>query len=110
MRRDCKHYWMIESPDGHTVSRGECRYCGEVRFFLNVILSSVGRYRKGQRIPEARGIAYRYCLLNFRGDWGDLTRLAQETDIPVETVRRWVTESLGKVKNPRRRGHGVKNN
>jgi hypothetical protein len=32
----CKHFWVIESPNGPT-SNGECRNCGEVREFKNSI-------------------------------------------------------------------------
>jgi len=30
----CKHYWIIESPNGPT-SRGVCKYCGAEKEFDN---------------------------------------------------------------------------
>jgi len=30
----CRHYWIIESPNGPT-SRGVCKYCGTVKEFSN---------------------------------------------------------------------------
>lgn len=30
----CVHHWVIETPAG-AVSRGECKRCGEMRFFPN---------------------------------------------------------------------------
>jgi len=35
----CKHYWIIESPDGPT-SRGVCKYCGVEEEFKNYALYS----------------------------------------------------------------------
>jgi hypothetical protein len=34
-RRDCRHHWVIETPDGPT-SEGRCKRCGEQKSFLNV--------------------------------------------------------------------------
>jgi hypothetical protein len=31
---ECRHHWLIESPNGAT-SRGTCRLCGEHREFRN---------------------------------------------------------------------------
>ena len=31
---ECNHYWVIEVANGPT-SRGECKYCGEIREFFN---------------------------------------------------------------------------
>lgn len=33
-QEQCHHYWIIEVANGPT-SRGECKYCGEKREFLN---------------------------------------------------------------------------
>jgi hypothetical protein len=33
-QRQCVHYWIIDSPDGHT-SFGKCKYCGMVKEFSN---------------------------------------------------------------------------
>lgn len=30
----CKHYWLIDSPNGPK-SLGKCKYCSEERFFSN---------------------------------------------------------------------------
>ena len=35
-RIQCRHYWVIEAPEG-PVSRGVCRICGEVQEFKNFI-------------------------------------------------------------------------
>jgi len=32
----CSHYWIVEMANG-AKSRGVCQYCGEGRYFLNVI-------------------------------------------------------------------------
>lgn len=32
----CQHFWVIEIANGPK-SRGECKYCGEVKDFLNSI-------------------------------------------------------------------------
>lgn len=31
---DCRHWWVIESPDGRKVLPGECKWCGERREFF----------------------------------------------------------------------------
>jgi len=31
---ECRHYWLIESPNGPS-SRGVCKFCGMEREFLN---------------------------------------------------------------------------
>ena len=33
---ECHHYWIIEIANGPK-SRGECKYCGQTRYFLNSI-------------------------------------------------------------------------
>jgi hypothetical protein len=33
-KEQCHHYWVIEVANGPT-SRGQCKYCGETREFLN---------------------------------------------------------------------------
>ena len=37
----CRHYWMIESPKGG-ITKGACKYCGEVKEF-----SGYGLWTKG---------------------------------------------------------------
>ena len=32
----CHHYWVIEVANGPR-SRGVCKYCGEARYFLNML-------------------------------------------------------------------------
>jgi hypothetical protein len=32
---DCRHHWVIDTPDGPT-SEGRCKRCGERKSFLNV--------------------------------------------------------------------------
>ena len=33
-KKDCNHYWVIEVANGPT-SSGVCKYCGEIKVFLN---------------------------------------------------------------------------
>jgi len=58
----CRHYWIIESPNGPT-SRGVCKYCGTVKEFSNYLpypaweenrsmvgeLSSSRRFKSGNK-------------------------------------------------------------
>lgn len=32
---DCKHYWILESPNG-PMAEGKCKLCGEVKEFPSV--------------------------------------------------------------------------
>jgi len=34
----CQHYWIIETPNDHPTSMGQCKWCGETREFKNYIL------------------------------------------------------------------------
>ena len=49
---DCRHYWIIEQPNGPT-SNGKCKICGSVREFKNSIQGS-GWDRDGRRRRAAR--------------------------------------------------------
>jgi len=31
---NCRHYWIIEGPQGG-ISKGECKFCGIVKEFVN---------------------------------------------------------------------------
>ncbi len=42
---DCKHYWVLESPNGPT-AKGECKLCHEIREFPNVNDSNKDAGRK----------------------------------------------------------------
>ncbi|MCX7912575.1 MAG: hypothetical protein N2506_06420 [Dehalococcoidales bacterium] len=44
----CRHYWVIETARGPK-SSGRCRYCGEIREFLN----SMPEYSLIKRRPAA---------------------------------------------------------
>jgi hypothetical protein len=33
-QKQCTHYWIIDSPNGHT-STGVCKFCGAVHEFSN---------------------------------------------------------------------------
>ena len=37
----CRHYWLIEAPEGPT-SLGVCRYCGQERTFENRLETHLG--------------------------------------------------------------------
>lgn len=49
----CHHYWIIEVANGPT-SRGECKYCGETREFLNAFPEFNPLKRNGNplRLPK----------------------------------------------------------
>ncbi len=52
---ECKHYWMIDSPNGPT-SEGVCKICGERSEFRNSMQGS-GWDREsaqGKRVRQAR--------------------------------------------------------
>ena len=34
VKRECGHYWLIESPSG-PISKGKCKLCGAVKEFSN---------------------------------------------------------------------------
>ena len=38
-KRECHHYWIIESPRG-PISRGVCKHCGEEREFNNIFTAT----------------------------------------------------------------------
>lgn len=49
----CRHFWVIEIANG-PVSRGECKYCGEVREFHNSVVDLHDPRRKPAflKLPE----------------------------------------------------------
>jgi hypothetical protein len=49
----CHHYWIIEIANGPK-SRGECKYCGETRDFLNAFPGFNPMKRKDNplKLPE----------------------------------------------------------
>jgi hypothetical protein len=52
-RDQCHHYWIIEMANG-PVSKGVCKYCGEVRDFMNTMPapSSPRRQANPLRLPK----------------------------------------------------------
>jgi hypothetical protein len=53
----CRHWWVIESPDGRKMLPGECKWCGERREFFCVGTNSdfevSERMLFGYRLPTA---------------------------------------------------------
>lgn len=49
----CHHYWVIEVANGPT-SRGECKYCGETKEFLNAFpeFNTLRRSGNPLRLPK----------------------------------------------------------
>ena len=45
----CRHYWVIESPDG-PISHGMCRLCGATKSFKNIIEAAPWR-DDGHKVP-----------------------------------------------------------
>lgn len=48
---ECRHHWLIESPQGAT-SWGTCKLCGERREFMN---SASDALWEGGGVPGSRG-------------------------------------------------------
>lgn len=51
----CRHHWIIESPNGAT-SRGVCRLCGAVKVFVNTFADAgweVGTFPDLEESPWA---------------------------------------------------------
>ena len=46
----CRHYWVIEPANG-PISKGVCRFCGEIREFKN----SVGEEPHEEYVPQKQG-------------------------------------------------------
>ncbi len=62
VRSRCRHYWIIESPNGAS-SKGVCKFCNEERVFINSLLrydypTAPERYNRKWRIAENRGEGY----------------------------------------------------
>jgi len=50
----CKHYWIIESANG-TISKGICKYCGEVGVFYNSLqLPNEGKVKRDKAAGKER--------------------------------------------------------
>ncbi|MBH74950.1 MAG: hypothetical protein CL896_04060 [Dehalococcoidia bacterium] len=50
---ECKHFWLIETPNG-PVSRGICKICDQIRYFKNSIqISSWESDHNADYRPEA---------------------------------------------------------
>ena len=62
VRNTCRHYWIIESPNGSS-SKGVCKFCNEEREFINSLLRYdyppvTERYNKKWRTADNRGGGY----------------------------------------------------
>ena len=51
---NCRHYWMIERPNG-PMSNGVCRLCGESRKFQNYVEGAPRRYEASLQQPSDAG-------------------------------------------------------
>jgi len=49
---ECRHYWLIDSPNGAT-SQGICKFCGEEKDFYNSVpeFTLYKREQKGTKPP-----------------------------------------------------------
>ena len=61
IKRDCAHYWRIESPDG-LISKGECKLCGAEKEFCNSWTDSTFPSKKNSifYLPELTDIEPEY--------------------------------------------------
>lgn len=48
----CKHWWVIESPNGEPELLGRCKFCGKSRMFQNKYMFLWGEYRGGPLVTE----------------------------------------------------------
>ena len=50
---ECQHYWIIEIANGPK-SRGECKYCGKTRYFLNAMpdFNQMKRNKNPLNLPQ----------------------------------------------------------
>ena len=53
----CHHYWIIEAANGPK-SKGMCKYCGEIKYFLNTMpdLNIPKRKNNPLDLPEVPAI------------------------------------------------------
>lgn len=67
---NCKHHWMIDSPEGPT-SKGYCRFCGEERWFVNGYdRRKAYEKRRQDRLDSKRERVLRVRAEDWLGDTG----------------------------------------